>query len=50
MEHTIIISVAEYRELTAKAERIAAVERMVATGNYISTGDMIAVLGIQGGE
>ena len=50
MEHTIIISVAEYRELTAKAERIAAVERMVATGNYISTGEVMAVLGIGKGE
>lgn len=50
MEHQIIIKVEEYRELVAKAERIAAVGRMVASGEYISTGDIIAVLGIQEGK
>ena len=50
MEHQIIITVEEYRELVAKAERIAAVGRMIGSSEYISTGDIIAVLGIQEGK
>lgn len=46
MEHSIIISVEEYRDLVAKAERIAAVERMVTKGDYVSTGAIMAVLDI----
>lgn len=46
MEHSIIISVEEYRDLVAKAERIAAVERMVTRGDYVSTGAIMAVLDI----
>lgn len=46
MENTITISIDEYKELIAKAERIATIERMTAQG-YVSTDDMMAVLGIE---
>ena len=51
MEHQIIISVEEYKELIAKAERIAVVERMFKSEDYICTKDVLNALNItKGGE
>lgn len=45
-ENTIFISVNEYRELIAKAERIKAVERMYASDNYFNDATIKTILGI----
>lgn len=45
-EKMVKISFVEYKELIAKAERIAAVERLVNKSNYVSTGDIMIVLGL----
>ena len=41
------IPLAEYRELVAKAERIAAVERLIESVNYPTLSDVKIILGIK---
>lgn len=45
-ENTITITLDEYKELIAKAERIETVGRMLGTLNYVNVDDIRAVLGI----
>jgi putative NADH-flavin reductase len=45
-EKTVKISYSEYKELIAKAERVATVARMLASTSYISTDDVKRILGI----
>ena len=45
-ENTITITLDEYRELIAKAERIEAVGRMIDSTNYVNVDDIKAILGI----
>lgn len=46
-ENTITITLDEYRELLAKAERIATVERMIDSTNYVNVDEIKAILGIE---
>lgn len=46
-ENTITITLDEYRELIAKAERIEAVGRMIDSTNYVNVDDIKAILGIE---
>ena len=46
MNETITITLEEYRNLIAKAERIETVGRMIGSGNYVSVDDIKAVLDI----
>lgn len=45
-ENTIVISLEEYKELLAKAERIAAVERLLANLDYVRVEDIKVVLDV----
>lgn len=45
-ERTITIPLNEYKELIAKAERIAACERMIANREYVTLNDIAAALNI----
>lgn len=45
-ENTITITLDEYRDLIAKAERIEAVGRMLGTLQFVNVDDIKAVLGI----
>ena len=47
MKNTITISIGEYKELVAKAERMSVLERMARNNEYICTSDVINVLGIE---
>lgn len=45
-ENTITITLEEYRNLIAMAERIAVVSRMLGSTNYVNVDDIKAVLDI----
>ena len=49
-ENKMAIDQEEYKELTAKAERIETLKRLFASNEYISMAEVKAVLGIPGGE
>lgn len=49
-ENKMAIDQEEYRELTAKAERIEALKRLFASNEYVSMKEVKAVLDIQDGE
>lgn len=44
---TVSVPLDEYKELLAKAERIAAVERMANSGNYFTPEEVYTILGIE---
>lgn len=47
MNETITITLEEYRNLIAKAERIETVGRMIGSTNYVSVDDIKAILDIE---
>lgn len=44
---TVSVPLDEYKELLAKAERIAAAERMANSGNYFTPEEVYTILGIE---
>ena len=44
---TVLVPLDEYKELLAKAERIAAAERMANSGNYFTPEEVYTILGIE---
>jgi len=48
MNETITITLEEYKNLIAKAERIETVGRMIDNTNYVNVDDIKAILGISG--
>ena len=44
---TVLVPLDEYKELLAKAERIAAVERMANMENYFVAEEVYTILGIE---